>query len=166
MNTEGMREDLMYRTLIVRPRLTRAGVVLFLLVEFGCGAGTSATAPTSPVGNVTATQVSFTQCLKSATPLPGWLNCPGTITLSVTETISSGTVSVYMNYLGNSFFHGQLTVEPGFRGNVPVPVNDDYVSSCTAGPLSTTVDVYNGPSTNPSAPRLSSTPFTLNITCG
>jgi hypothetical protein len=156
----------MYRTPIVRPRLTRAGVVLFLLAELGCGgAGTSATAP-SPVGSVTATQVSWTACQKSATPLPGWLNCPGTIALSVTETISSGTVSVYMNFLGNSFFHGQLAVDPGFRGNVSVPVNNDYVSSCTAGPLSTTVDVYNGPSTNPTAPRLSSTPFTLNITCG
>jgi hypothetical protein len=164
VNAEVTREDVMRRTQIVRPTLTRACVVVFLLAAVGCGGGTSVTSP-STIGSVSATQVSLTKCQTPAAPLPGWLNCPGTITLSITETISSGTVSVYMNYLGNSFFHGQLAVGAGIPGSVSVPVNDDYVSNCTAGPLSTTVDVYNGPSTNPTAPKLSSTPFTLNITC-
>ena len=97
----------MRRTPIARPTLMRACVVVFLLATVGCGAGASATSP-STAGSVTATQVSLTKCQTPASPLPGWLNCPGTITLSITETVSSGTVSVYMNYLGNSFFHGQL----------------------------------------------------------
>jgi len=147
--------------------LKRALATLLFLAAYGCSGMNGTTSPSntpSSTGSVTATHVSLTACPTSATPLPGWLNCPGTITLSITQAVSSGYVSVYMNYLGNSFFHGQLAVS-GIPGTVSVSVVNDYVSACTAGPLSTTVDVYNGQSRNSSAPRLSSTPFTLNISC-
>jgi hypothetical protein len=141
--------------------LKRVCVSVFLLVAIGC----SADSPTSLAGSVRVTKWALTGCPTSASPLPGWRNCTGTVTLSITKTIPSGVVSVYFNYPDNgAFYHGQLQVGSGIPGTVTVNVVNDYESSCVTS-FATTFDVYDGAQTAQSAPLLVSQPMTLNVTC-
>jgi hypothetical protein len=141
--------------------LKRVCVSVFVLAAIGC----SSDSLTSPAGSVRVTSWTLTGCPTSASPLPGWRNCTGTVNLSITKTIPSGVVSVYFNYPDNgAFYHGQLQVGSGIPGSVTVNVVNDYESSCVTS-FATTVDVYDGPQTAQSAPLLVSQPITLNVTC-
>lgn len=138
-------------------RTAAALCAAFTLV--GC-AGVDA-APSFSVGS---THVQLTGCPKSAAPLPGWVNCTGVITLSVTGVPSSGYLSTYMNYgSSGSFYHGQAAVVEGTT-SVTVNVVDEYVSQCFTS-VTTSVDVYNGVQTNQNAPLVASIPITLTGTC-
>jgi len=89
----------------------------------------------------------------------------GTVSLSITKTISSGFVSVNFNYPdGGAFYHGQLQVGSGIPGIVTVNVVNNYISHCVTS-FATTVDVHNGPESAATAPLLISQPITLNVTC-
>lgn len=141
--------------------LKRVCVSVFMLVAIGC----SSDSLTSPAGSVRVTKWALTGCPTSASPLPGWVNCTGTVTLSITQTIPSGVVSVYFNYPDNgAFYHGQLQVGSGVPGTVTVNVVNDYESHCVTS-LATTFDVYDGAQNAQSAPLLVSQPMTLNVTC-
>lgn len=121
-------------------------------------------ADASPSLSVSSTHVQLTGCPKSAAPLPGWVNCTGVITLSITGTPSSGYLSTYMDYgSSGTFYHGQAAVLEGTT-SVTVNVVADYVSQCYTS-VSTSVDVYDGPQTNQNAPLVASIPITLNGTC-
>ena len=140
--------------------LKRVCAFVFLLTAMACG-GSSPSAPSTPTGTVTVGRVTWS-CAISASPLPGWRNCTGTVALAITKTISSGYVSAYFNYPdGGSFFHGDLQVGSGTPGNVTVNVVNNYVSQCAANPFTTTVDVYNGSQSAQSAPLLVSVPVTF-----
>ena len=143
--------------------LKRVCVSVTLLAALAC-ASDSATG-TTQTGSVKVTGWSLSVCPVSAAPLPGWRNCPSTVTLSITKTISSGIVSVFFNYPDNgSFYRGQLQVGAGIRGSVTVNVINDYLPRCIPT-FATTIDVYNGPQSAQSAPLLVSNPTTLNVTC-
>jgi len=141
--------------------LKRICVSVFLLAAMGCATDS----PTSPAGSVRVTKWALTGCTTSASPLPGWRNCTGNVTLSITKTIPSGVVSVYFNYPDNgAFYHGQLQVGSGIPGTVVVNVVNDYESNCVTS-FATSFDVYDGPQSAQSAPLLVSQPITLNVTC-
>lgn len=134
---------------------------MFLLVAIGC----SSDGITSPSGGVTVNAWAIGGGCVSASPLSGWRNCAGTVTLSITKKIPSGVVSVYFNYPDDgSFFHGQLQVGSGIPGTVTVNLVNDYISQCVTS-FATTIDVYDGPQTSQTAPLLVSDPLTLNVTC-
>lgn len=116
-------------------------------------------------GTVTLQSVQITGCPTSASPLPGWINCTATVSLTVTKTVTSGYVSVFFNYPNSgSFYHGQLQVSSSTPGSIVVPVVNEYVPSCVTS-YATTVDVYDGPESASSAPLLGSFPLTLNVKC-
>jgi hypothetical protein len=101
-------------------------------------------------------------CNTSATPLPGWINCTGSVNLTITTTVAGGVVSVYLNYPDDgSFFEGQASVT---AGTTIVPVTDSYVPDCVPS-VATIVAVYGGPTTDTSAPLLASFPETVNSNC-
>lgn len=119
---------------------------------------------TAPKFSVSGVRVQLTGCPQSASPLPGWLNCTGTITVSATGTPSSGYLSVYMNYgSSGSFYHGSVAAGSGTQ-SYPISVVNDYVSQCYTS-LSTTVDVYDGPQSASNAPLITSIPVTITGTC-
>jgi hypothetical protein len=134
---------------------------MFLLAAVGC----SSDGITTPAGSVSVTHWTIGGGCVSADPLPGWRNCAGTVTLSITKKIPSGVVSVYFNYPDDgAFFHGQLDVGSGIPGTVTVNLVNNYISSCVTT-FATTIDVYDGPQTSQTAPLLVSSPQTLNVTC-
>ncbi len=140
-----------------------AGTAGMLLVLGGCSSLKSLTDATS--GTVMLQAVSITGCPQSAAPLPGWVNCTGTVSLDVTKTVASGYVSVYFNYPNtDAFYEGQLQVSSSTPGNIVVPVLNPYVSVCVTS-YSTTIDVYDGPTSDQNATLLASFPMTLNVTC-
>jgi len=113
---------------------------------------------------VSLSKVQLTGCPTSASPLPGWRNCTGVITLSVTGVPSSGYLSTYMDYgSSGTFYHGQVAVVDGTT-TATVNVVAEYVSTCLTS-VSTTVDVYDGPQSNQNAPLIGSYPITLTGTC-
>jgi hypothetical protein len=133
----------------------------FLLAAVGC----SSDGITTPAGGVTVAHWTIGGGCVPADPLPGWRNCAGTVTLSITKKIPSGVVSVFFNYPDDgSFFHGQLDVGSGIPGTVTVNLVNDYISGCVTS-FATTIDVYDGPQTSQTAPLLVSDPLTLNVTC-
>ncbi len=132
-----------------------------LLVPLGFAACSDSTAPKLTVSSA---RVQLTGCPSSASPLPGWVNCTGTITLSVSGTPSSGYLSVYMNYgSSGSFYHGSTTAVAGSQ-SYAISVVNDYVPQCFTS-LSTTVDVYDGPPSASNAPLVTSIPIALTGTC-
>lgn len=100
------------------------------------------------------------QCDRSADPLPGWLNCRGTIRLNVTATIRSGYVSAFMAFPDSgSFFHGETRVTAGTSpGTIDVAVVNNYVPRCPTIPYDTTINVYDGPQSG-GATLIKSIPF-------
>lgn len=99
-------------------------------------------------GTVSATGWTLSTCAKSASPLPGWLDCPGTVTVFVPKPVKSGVVSVYFNYPDSgTFYHGQQTVGAGAPGTVVVSVINQYVPQCVT--YNTRIDIYDGPQTGP-----------------
>lgn len=125
-------------------------------------ANKAVTATFAPVAAVAVTVGNVTwACAISASPLPGWRNCTGTVALTISRPISSGYVAVYFNFPDNSaFFHGELQVGLGTPGAVIVNLVNEYVSRCQS-PFATTVDVYNGRQSTQNAPLLVSVPVTL-----
>lgn len=114
-------------------------------------------------GAVTVGRLTYS-CSTSASPLPGWRNCTGTVALTITKTISSGIVSVFFNYgSSGSFYHGQVAVTPGVT-SYTVNVVNEYVSTCLTS-YTTSVDVYDGAQSASNPPLLVSTPVTLTGTC-
>lgn len=137
---------------------------VLLLSSAACGAG-SPSSPSASDGSVFVQGYQFSACAASASPLPGWRNCPAVVKLNITRTIPSGIVSVYFNYPdAGSFYHGQLQVGSGIPGQVSVNVVNDYLPRCVSS-FGTTIDVYDGAQSNPSAPLIVSRPVTLNVTC-
>lgn len=142
-------------------RVVAAGGVALALA--GCSALKALTDATS--GTVTLQAVSITGCPTSAAPLPGWVNCTGTVSLDVTKAVTSGYVSVYFNYPNTSaFYEGELPVASGTPGDIVVPVLNAYVSACVTS-YATTIDVYDGPTSDANATLLASFPTTLNVSC-
>jgi len=133
--------------------------LITVLAVSACSSPTQAS-DSSPTGTVTVGAVTWS-CTISASPLPGWRNCTGTVALTITKTISSGYVSVFYDYpTSGAFFHGELQVGSGTPGAVIVNVVNEYVSQC-ANPYTTTVDVYDGRQSAQTAPVLASVPVTL-----
>jgi hypothetical protein len=144
-------------------RVVRVAAVIAEVVALGGCSASSLTG--ADAGTVTLQSVQITGCPTSASPLPGWVNCTATVSLTVTTTVTSGYVSVYFNYPNSaSFYHGQLQVSSRTPGSIVVPVVNDYVPSCVTS-YATTVDVYDGPQSASSAPLLASFPLTLNVKC-
>jgi|GEM_PF-6669908 len=132
-------------------------------------AGNSACRPvTVEVAGVVVVQNVSWSCTISASPLPGWRNCAGTVTLSISRRITTSFVSVYFDFPTNgAFFHGELSVIHDGRSLakvVTVNLVNEYVSRCVAS-YPTTVNVYDGRQSAPSAPLLVSTPLTLSSNC-
>jgi hypothetical protein len=117
------------------------------------------------VGTVTVNRISWS-CSISATPLPGWKNCTGTVTLTISKIIPSGYVSAYFDYGSTgSFFHGELAVTSGGPAQtVTVNLIDEYVSACETSYLST-VTVYDGHQSALRPPLLAVAPVQLTSTC-
>ncbi|HEY5220406.1 MAG TPA: hypothetical protein VIJ16_11390 [Gemmatimonadaceae bacterium] len=135
-------------------------VSLFALI--GCS---GIAAPGDTGGTVVLNGLTLSGCGPSASPLPGWTNCTGTVTLNITKTVSSGYVSVYFNYPDDgSFYHGQYQVSSGKPGSIVVPMINNYVSACVTT-LATTIDVYDGPESSQTAPLLASIATTIHATC-
>lgn len=146
-----------------RSNLPRIAFATALLVLAGCSGIASATGNSS--GTVLLKGWSFAGCAQSASPLPGWTNCTGTVTLDITKTVSSGYVSVYFNYPdASSFYHGQASVANGAPGMVTINVTNDYISACVTS-YPTTVDVYDGPESASTSPQLASIQTTVKVTC-
>jgi hypothetical protein len=142
-------------------RRTAFFVAISVLALAGCSSDPTAPSPAAPSGTVTIGAVTWS-CSISASPLPGWRSCTGTVALNITKTISSGYVSVFYNYPDSgSFFHGDLQVGSGTPGNVTVNLRNSYVSHC-ANPFTTEVDVYNGSEGAGSAPLLASKTVTIS----
>src|SRR5579859_7146639 len=92
---------------------------------------TSCSSPTSSGsgggGTISVGAIHIAGCSNTASPLPGWKNCTATAALTITEAISSGYVSVYMNYpTSGSFYHGQAQVVSGTT-SYTVTMMNDYV---------------------------------------
>ena len=101
-------------------------------------------------------------CNTPATPLPGWINCTGTVNLSIDTAVTGGVVSVYFNYPDSgSFFEGQASVT---AVTTNVPVTNSYIPDCVKS-VETIVEVYGGPTTDTSAPLLASFPETVTTSC-
>lgn len=105
-------------------------------------------------------------CDRSADPLPGWLNCRGTITVSVTQVNRSGFVSVFMAYPDSgSFYHGQVAVTAGRApGTVSISVVNNYVPRCVSS-YATTISVYDGAQSANDPPLIGRSTGTLTFTC-
>lgn len=147
------------RSEVVRRRC-RTFVVAGLIGLVGCSGITSPGAN----GTVSLQSLKLSGCASSASPLPGWVNCSGSVTLNITKTVTSGYVSVYFNYPdAGSFYHGQIQVS-GQPGTIVVAMINDYVASCATS-LQTSVGVYDGPESNSSAPLLANIPTTITATC-
>jgi hypothetical protein len=140
-------------------------LAMFLLAGTACtSAGPTESSTADPAVYVTG--YSFQSCAGSASPLPGWRGCQGTVTLTINKALSSGYVSVFFNYPdAGSFYHGQLQVGSGVPGRVVVNVVNDYVSQCLTS-YPSRFDVYDGPQSLQGAPLLLSLPQTLSVTCG
>ena len=160
----------------VRGGRVRNFVSVWLLVGFtvvaasGCsGTPTSPSTTTTPTttaaGTVTiaATNSSsapvllqradLAPCNSLATPLPGWNNCTGTVTLTVKQVPSSGYFSVHFNYpTSDSFYQGQVAVST--PGSYTVSVTNAYEPVCLTTSYTTTIYIYDGPTTNVNAPLI------------
>ena len=105
-------------------------------------------------------------CDRSADPLPGWLNCRGTITVTITQVNQSGFVSVFMAYPDSgSFYHGQVAVTAGRApGTVSITVVNNYVPRCVSS-YPTTLSAYDGTQSASSPPLIGRSTGTLTFTC-
>jgi hypothetical protein len=118
-------------------------------------------------GTVTVGQFSYS-CSLSASPLPGWKACPGTVALTISKPIQSGYVAVIIYYpsLG-AWFRGELAINSaGLAQTVTVSLVNDYVPYCLAT-YESSVNVYDGRMalTQGQAPLLVSKPFTITSNC-
>ncbi|MDO8793301.1 MAG: BACON domain-containing carbohydrate-binding protein, partial [Vicinamibacterales bacterium] len=107
-----------------------------------------------------------TGCDRSADPLPGWTNCRGTITVTITQVNQSGYVSVFMAYPDSgSFYHGQVAVTAGRApGTVSISVVNNYVPRCVSS-YATTISVYDGTQSASAPPLIGRSSGTLTFTC-
>lgn len=141
---------------------TRYLYALLGAVALTACAGSDATSPQLSVAGV---KVSLTGCGRSASPLPGWTDCTGTITVDATGTPSSGYFSVYMNYGSTgSFYHGAIAAASAGRNSYVISVVNDYIPQCFTS-VTTSVEVYDGPPSASNAPLITSIPLTLTGTC-
>ena len=84
-------------------------------------AATTAPEPSAADAGVYVNGYAFQTCASSASPLPGWRSCQGTVKLIIKRALSSGYVSVFFNYPDSGgFYHGQLYVGSGVPGTVTV----------------------------------------------
>ena len=103
-------------------------------------------------------------CASAATPLPGYRNCTISVAVRITKALTSGTVAVLFSYPGGgSFYRGQLSGLAGFVGTKELTLSNNYVSSCPS--IQTTVDVYDGPLSEPNAPLLHSVTAKIGPLC-
>lgn len=145
----------------MRSRVAHRVCTVLAAVALSACAGSDATSPKVSVSSV---RVQLTGCPQSASPLPGWLNCTGTVTLNASGTPSSGYFSVYMNYgSSGTFYHGSIAAGSGTQSYV-VNIVADYVSQCLTT-VNTSVDVYDGPPSASNAPLITSIPITITGTC-
>ncbi len=105
-------------------------------------------------------------CDRSADPLPGWLNCRGTITVTIAQVNQSGFVSVFMAYPDSgSFYHGQVAVTAGRApGTVSITVVNNYVPRCVSS-YATTISAYDGTQSAGSPPLIGRSTGTLTFSC-
>jgi len=136
-------------------------VVVALLSLVGCqqGSPTSPSSPSAPaLPALGSLQVSLPagSCV-SASPLPGWRNCRGTVTATINTTNQSGYVSVFFNYPNSgAFYHGDVRVAAGSApGQVGINIVNDYVSNFVF-PYDTTVTFYDAPQGAGSGPVIGS----------
>ena len=127
--------------------------------------GQSGTGAVTVVQTVTVDRIAWS-CTISASPLPGWKDCAGTVTLTISRTIQSGYVSVFLDYpTTSSFFHGELAINSGGPAQtVMVPIINEYVAQCVMTYL-TQVNVHDGRQSDTQAPLLLSLPVTLTSVC-
>ena len=145
--------------------LRRVFICMFLFGGTACSSSTT-TEPSATDGGVYVNGYAFQSCASSASPLPGWRSCQGTVRLIINRALSSGYVSVFFNYPDSgAFYHGHLYVGSGVPGTVTVNVVNDYISHCVTT-YPTSIEVYDGPQSAQSAPLLLSLSQTLNFTCG
>jgi len=146
------------------PSITGTSVFSVCAVDVA-GQSACSTVTMTVLGTVTVGQVGYS-CTISASPLPGWKNCTGTVGLTISKTIQSGYVSVFFNYpTSGAFFHGELAVNSGGPAQtITINVVNQYVSHCVPTYL-TSVDVYDGRQNAGQAPLLVSQPVTLSSNC-
>ena len=136
----------------MRHSSVRVGLALCSIVPFVACPGI-----TDP-GGVAGGKVEYVgyravSCAASASPLPGFRTCSLIVAVTITQALSSGTVSVYFNYPNEgSFYQGELTGLSGFTGTKEVTLKNGYVSSCPK--VQTLVDIYDGPRTSQTGTRL------------
>jgi PKD repeat protein len=153
----------------VATSISTAGSYTYTLTAVGPGGTTTKTATVTVTSGTTGGDsvlaLQFSKCQGSASPLPGWKNCPGVAKISITQPVSSGWISVFFNYPDDgSFYHGDLQIGSA-TGTFLVSVINEYESFCPAS-FNTIVDVYDAPSSSGSGPHLVSQPFVItNHTC-
>lgn len=145
----------------MRTRVARRVCAVFAVAALSACAGADATGPKVSVSGV---KVQLTGCPQSASPLPGWRNCTGTVTLTATGTPPSGYFSVYMDYgSSGTFYHGSIAGGTGTQSYV-INIVADYVPQCLTS-VPTSVDVYDGPPSDSNAPLITSIKLTLTGSC-
>ena len=77
--------------------LRRVFICMFLFGGTACSSSTT-TEPSATDGGVYVNGYAFQSCASSASPLPGWRSCQGTVRLIINRALSSGYVSVFFNY--------------------------------------------------------------------
>jgi len=126
-------------------------------------------APTTPTGGITKVGVSLSACQPAppASGLPGFINCLGTVSLTLTRIVQSGYVSAFIAYTpgGGSFYHGDVAVRAGAApGDIVINIRNEYIPQCLAL-TSITVDVYDGPQGAGTAPLIASLPLPFTSNC-
>lgn len=96
------------------------------------------------VGTIALEKVTWS-CTISASPLPGWRGCTGTVVVNISRPVPSGFVSAFFNYpTAGAFFRGELSVGTSSTPrSVTINVTNDYVSHCVAS-FPSSVDLYDG----------------------
>jgi hypothetical protein len=158
----------MIERLIRRPRSGRHHMLRFLAAAAVLAplAGCSVFSAPNANNTVVITGLYFVACASSASPQPGWNDCPATIYLYVSKTVTTGYVSVSFQYPeSGSCFHGEKQVLAGAgAGDIVVGLKNPYVSKCVAS-YPTTVNVYDGHDGDASARQLASLKFTVLRSC-
>jgi hypothetical protein len=96
------------------------------------------------------------EAMPPASGLPGFRNCTGTVSATVTKIVTSGYVSIFFAYTpgGGSFYHGEVRVTPGAApGDIVIPVRMEYAPACVSPPT-LTMTLRDGPQSANTAPVL------------
>lgn len=128
-------------------------------------AGCSAFSVRNSHDDVVISEFDYGLCDPTPAPQGGSTNCHASLGLYVNMTVSSGWVSIRMDYpQPGSTYVGDGQTDQGPPGYVFVPLVNPYVPKCVDS-YQTTVAVYDGRTSDPNRRLLKEVPFTLRNTC-